>query len=624
MRTIGLVYNAQGYSQGALKSFQQALALLNVEKDQRQAAYTLNCLGKAYEDQNQLDRAGRYYRQGLALAQRSSDPESEMLSFYNLAHVERGRGKLDEAARNISSAIRIGETVRTNVSSQDLRTSYFATVRDSYNLYLDILLLQHKRNPAAGFDREAFAASEKARARSLLEGINPLPQTLNLKETQQQILNDETTLVEFALTDERSYAWAITRNSSAVFELATRKEIDTSAKRLYELITAHQIVAGEPVEARAEREAKADAAMPAEIALLSQLLLGPLAGRLNTRRLLVVPDGALQYIPFQILLDPDSHASLISQHEIVYQPSASTLAVLLSEIAARKTATNSIAVFADPVFESSDPRLNRQAPNASDQSSELYAVRRALRDAGVTRNGLQVPRLLASAREADEITALAPRSTSLKAVGFAANRDRVFSSELASYRIVHIATHGIINNERPELSGIVLSLFDEQGNSQNGFLRLRDIYNLKLPADLVVLSACSTALGKDVKGEGLIGLTRGFMHAGAAGVVASLWKVDDEATAELMKHFYTALFRKGLPPAAALRDAQLELAKYPRWQSPYYWAGFVIQGQYDQKEQFTQPPPGRIQIAAIAVLSGSLFFAFILFIQRRRRAATNA
>ena len=624
LRVIGLVYDAQGDSRRALKSFQQALGLINVEADQRETAYTLNCIGKAYETRNQFNRAEHYYRRALSLAQRSSDPQSKMLSFYNLAHLERGRGKLGEAIRDIDSAINIGETVRTNVSSQDLRTSYFATIRDSYDLYIDVLLLQHKRDPAAGFDREAFAASERARARSLLEGINPLPQTLDLKETQQQILNDETTLVEFALTDERSYAWAITRNSAAVFELAGRKEIEASAKRLYALITAHQIVAGESVEARAAREAKADAAMPAEVALLSNLLLGPLAGRLNTPRLLIVPDGALQYIPFQILLDPDSHASLISRHEIVNQPSASTLAVLLSEIAARKTATNSIAVFADPVFEASDPRLNRNTPNAPDQSSELFAVRRALRDAGVTPDGLQVPRLLASGREADEITALAPPSTSLKATGFAANRERVFSSELANYRIVHIATHGIINNERPELSGIVLSLLDEQGNAQNGFLRLRDIYNLKLPADLVVLSACSTALGKDVKGEGLIGLTRGFMHAGAAGVVASLWKVDDEATAELMKHFYTALFRKGLPPAAALRDAQLELAKYPRWQSPYYWAGFVIQGQYEQKGQFTQPSLSKIQIAVFAVLGSSLLVAFILFLRRRRRAASNA
>ena len=580
LRAIGLVYDAQGDRQRALQSFQQALALLNVRVDQRQAAYTLNCIGKAYERQHQLSRAEHYYRQALKLAQRSSDPQSEMLSFYNLAHLERGRGKLDEAASDINSAINIGETLRTNVSSQDLRTNYFATVRDSYDLYLDVLLLQHKRDPAAGFDREAFAASERARARSLLEGINPLPKTLNLKETQQEILNDETTLVEYALTDERSYAWVITRNSAAVFELAGRKEIEASVKRLYDLITAHQIVLGESVEARAEREAKADAAMPAEIGLLSNLLLGPLAGRLNTRRLLIVPDGALQYIPFQILLDPDSHASLISQHEIVNQPSASTLAVLLSEIAARKTAANSIAVFADPVFEAGDPRLNRNAPTGLSHSSELFAVRRALRDAGVTRDGLQVPRLLASGREADEITALAPERTSLKAVGFAANRDRVFSSELANYRIVHIATHGIIDNERPELSGIVLSLFDEQGNSQNGFLRLRDIYNLKLPADLVVLSACQTALGKEIRGEGLVGLTRGFMYAGAPRVIASLWQIDDRASAEFMKRFYQGLLGEKLRPAAALRAAQVSMQKDKRWNVPHYWAAFTLQGEW--------------------------------------------
>src|SRR5690349_41595 len=249
LRVIGLVYDAQGDRQRALKSFQQALALISVKADQREAAYTLNCIGKAYETQNQFDRAEHYYRRALSLAQHSSDPQSEMLTFYNLAHLERGRGKLDEAIRDINSAIKLGEAVRTNVSSQELRTSYFATVRDSYDLYIDVLLLQHKRDPAAGFDREAFAASERARARSLIEGINSLPQTLTLAETQQQILNDETTLVEFVLTDERSYAWAITRNNAAVFELAGRKEIEASVKRLYDLIAAHQIVAGESVEA---------------------------------------------------------------------------------------------------------------------------------------------------------------------------------------------------------------------------------------------------------------------------------------------------------------------------------------------------------------------------------------
>jgi CHAT domain-containing protein len=151
---------------------------------------------------------------------------------------------------------------------------------------------------------------------------------------------------------------------------------------------------------------------------------------------------------------------------------------------------------------------------------------------------------------------------------------------LGQYRIVHFATHGLINSEHPELSGLVLSLIDENGKPQDGFLRMSEIFNLEMPADLVVLSACQTALGKEVKGEGLVGLTRGFMHAGAQRVVASLWQVDDLATAELMKHFYRGMLKENLRPAAALRVAQIELSKSPRWSSPYYWAGFVIQGEW--------------------------------------------
>ncbi|HEX5890463.1 MAG TPA: CHAT domain-containing protein [Pyrinomonadaceae bacterium] len=635
LRTIGLIYGAQGNTQRALASFQRALDLLDVTKDQRWAAYILNYIGQSYEDLNQPSRAGRYYRQALELAQRSADPESETLSYYNLARFERGRGNLDEAKRHIEKAIRIAEDVRTKVSSQDLRSTYFATIRDSYDLYIDVLMLQHKRDPTAGYDREAFAVSERARARSLLELLresqtnarntfDSLPQPLTLKETQERILNDETSLLEFALGNERSYAWLVAKNDFFSFTLPGRAEIEKSAKSLYQVFVDHQLVSGESTEARAQRETKAAAALPHEIVSLSKLLLAPLAGKLNTKRLLVVPDGALQYIPFQVLLSPDSHEPLIKHHEIVNEPSASTLALVLSEIRTRQTATNLVAVLADPVFETNDSRVKRDATRKLDQPAEMLAVRRALRDVGITPDGLQIPRLLASGREADEIMALAPGRSNLKAAGFAATRDRIFSADLASYRIVHIATHGIINNEHPEESGIVLSLVDQNGQAQDGFLRLRDIYTLKLPADLVVLSACSTALGKDVRGEGLIGITRGFMYAGAAGVVASLWKVDDEATAELMKHFYAALFNKGMPPAAALRDAQLELAKHPRWQSPYYWAGFVIQGQYDQKEKFSQSPVGKTEIAVLAVLGGSLLLAsIVLHNLRRRRTRDN-
>jgi CHAT domain-containing protein len=247
-------------------------------------------------------------------------------------------------------------------------------------------------------------------------------------------------------------------------------------------------------------------------------------------------------------------------------------------------------------------------------------VHLAVRDAGVSPDGIQIPRLIASGAEADGIIAAAPWYTAFKAVGFDANREIVLGSQLANYRIIHFATHGLINSERPELSGIVLSLFDSDGQPRNGFLRLHDIYNLHLPADLVVLSACSTGLGKDVRGEGLIGLTRGFMYAGASGVIASLWKVDDDATAELMKHFYEALFQKSMAPAAALRYAQLTLSQNRRWESPYYWAGFVIQGRYTETEKFVEPFPTRTQLALLGSLGGILLLSLGLFIVRRRRA----
>ncbi len=185
-----------------------------------------------------------------------------------------------------------------------------------------------------------------------------------------------------------------------------------------------------------------------------------------------------------------------------------------------------------------------------------------------------------SRQEADAIATFIPQTKLLKATGFKANRATATSGELARYRIVHFATHGLLNSERPELSGLVLSLVDRNGAAQDGFLRMRDIYNLRLPADVVVPSACQTALGKEIKGEGLVGLTRGFMYAGATRVVASLWQVDDLATSELMKRFYRGMLIDKIRPSAALRAAQIEMMKQKRWAPPYFWAAFTIQGEW--------------------------------------------
>ncbi len=210
-----------------------------------------------------------------------------------------------------------------------------------------------------------------------------------------------------------------------------------------------------------------------------------------------------------------------------------------------------MVVFADPVFEADDPRIAAPVARRRVTTSAATAtpLEHVLRDVGLGAAG--IPRLLGSRAEARAIAAVDPTATVL--LGFAASRDAALQASLADYRIVHFATHGLVDGDHPELSGVVLSLLDQQGHSQNGFLRLHDIYNLTLPVDLVVLSACSTAIGKEIRGEGLIGLVRGFMYAGTPRVLASLWKVDDEATSALMSRFYRAMLEHDLAPAAALR-----------------------------------------------------------------------
>jgi CHAT domain-containing protein len=175
---------------------------------------------------------------------------------------------------------------------------------------------------------------------------------------------------------------------------------------------------------------------------------------------------------------------------------------------------------------------------------------------------------------------MVPENSRLAALGFQATKAAVMNPDLKRYRIIHFATHTILNEDHADLSSLVMSLVDEHGNPQNGFFRLRDVYNLSLSAELVVLSACNTALGKEVKGEGLMSMVRGFMYSGTPSVLASLWKVDDEATAEVMTQFYRHMLQEGQRPAAALRTAQVEMWQQKRWRSPYYWAGFVLQGEW--------------------------------------------
>jgi CHAT domain-containing protein len=267
----------------------------------------------------------------------------------------------------------------------------------------------------------------------------------------------------------------------------------------------------------------------------------------------------------------------VDDHEIVNLPSVSVLDQLRRDLTARPRASKSLIVFADPVYSLNDERfklLPSQAANQESGSATMVARNLELSELKALNE-----RLPATGEEAKQITNLTPPVYS-KILGFDASVATLTKTDLSEYRILHFATHGWLNSQNPELSGVVLSLYDQKRSAQDGFLRSHEIYNLKLNADLVVLSACQTAIGKNVKGEGLMGLGRAFMYAGSTRVVVTLWKVDDVPTAELMRLFYTEMMVRKKSPAAALRAAQVTMSRHRKWSAPKNWAGFVLQGEW--------------------------------------------
>jgi CHAT domain-containing protein len=407
--------------------------------------------------------------------------------------------------------------------------------------------------------------------------VEPAP--LSVAEIQKRVLDQNTLLLEYALGEQKSFVWVVSSDSVKSFELPGRAAIEQGAKRFYQLLTDRgATLSNDAVAERKQRLDHVDMDYPQAAANLSRMLLAPVAAELGQKRLLIVAEGILQYVPFVALPSPGGEGvarPLIVDHEIVSLPSASVLSVLREELGNRKPASKGVAVLADPVFSTDDARL-AQAVKTAVKDSPFVDAQRSAAESGTN----DLVRLRFSRQEADEIARLAGEKRILTAVDFAANRATATDARLGDYQIVHFATHGLINNQHPDLSGIVLSLVDEHGRAQNGFLRLYDIYNLKLNADLVVLSACQTALGKEIKGEGLVGLTRGFMYAGAPRVVATLWRIDDRATADMMRRFYGAMLKDGLRPAAALRAAQLSMLRDRRWHSPHFWAPFTLQGEW--------------------------------------------
>ena len=605
----------------ALRELEPALAFFRDTGMRGREAQALQVQGRALALAGRPGDALPRLREVLERSRALRDRAGEAEVLHALARVERTLGLLDEARGHAEQAVARVEELRSGFVSPDLRAAFLATRRRAYELRIDLLMDRHFADLRGGHDRLAFEVSEQARARTLLDALRSgrtgsaapaallerresLRRRMSAKADQQlkqtgaraealgreietlmaeldgveaeirrqdpeyaafsqprpigvdevsALLDPGTLLLEYSLGEERSFLWAVGSGPGSArlrsFVLPPRKEIEGLVRQAYEELST----VGSGITRQRE-----------VIETLSGMLLGPVRDEVEgIQRLIVVPDGALHILPFAALRAPgDGQDLLLKHHEVVYIPSGTTLALQRQRLERRTPAPKWAAVLADPVFSPDDERFG--APVRPGQvAGPLPAF----------------ARLSSSRREAEEISALAPSEVRSE-LDFAASRETLLSGKLDDYRVVHFATHGVADTRNQELSGLVLSLVDKAGRPQEGFLGVNDIYELNLSADLVVLSGCRTALGKEVRGEGLMGLTRGFLHAGVPRVVGSLWPVQDRATAELMSRFYKAMWQGRLSPAAALREAQLSLSRERRYLDPYSWAGFVLQGDW--------------------------------------------
>jgi CHAT domain-containing protein/tetratricopeptide (TPR) repeat protein len=667
LTNVGEIHYRLGDFRKALEHLRESLAIRRPGGEVPGEAVTRYWIARVLADRGETTDALHEVARAVEIAEtlRTSVASQELRAsffatveqYYELyADLLMRRHAADPAGGHSAAALAVSERARAR-SLLDLLAEARADIRRGVDakLLLRERALQHQLNAAAGnyaalgADRRdeaqvaevakevATLEAELDETRAEIRRVSPRysalvePRTLGLSEIQK-LLDEDTLLVEYKLGDSRSFMWAVTRDDMKSFVLPGRAEVEAAARRLYELLSErNRRLAAETHEQRRARIARAESEYSAVAQSLSRMLLAPVAEALGRRRLVVVADGALHYVPFAALPVPEARVPgvryqvpelkpsdansdstspprhptpdtryLITDHEVVNLPSASALAVLRKEVEGRQPAPRSVAVLADPVFDRADARVagstpsrqrtrrkadvaqeeaGKASPGTPDTLAQSEFMQAAIA-AGLPPSGPAIPRLLFSRREAKAILASATDGRGKSALDFSASRATATGAELSQFSHIHFATHGLLNTSQPQLSGIVLSLVDERGRAQDGYLRLHEIYNLDLPAELVVLSACQTGLGKEVRGEGLVGLTRGFMYAGSPRVAASLWKVDDAATAGLMAAFYRGMLKDGLAPAAALRRAQVQMLAQKQWQSPYYWAAFILQGEW--------------------------------------------
>ena len=557
------------------------------------------------------EAAGALAEMALTTADASRPLEGQALAYAAEAFqvVEQGRARalldlLGEAGTNISEGVppELFKRRRENLDRQ----------AEIAQLLLGVTLsdktpsksVEHLEKEADQLQDEEAAIENEIRARSPRYNALTSPRPLTLAQVQQQVLDEGTALLEYSLGPEASYLWAVTRDAARLFKLPAGAKLNAHAEDLRQQILPPEFdgdVSRLTSESKRRglrvrrQEGIADATSFARVShKLYRNVLEPAAAFVGTRRLLIVPEGALSFVPFEALVtspDGSDYASLAylgKTNETVYAPSASVVAAV-RQVSGGAPTPSTILVVADPVFDANDVRAKNLPQDASAAGGlRGLSVGSAAADVAATADrempaNFTVPRISGTRDEAEQIarTAGAAGVRAEKWLDFDASEANTKERDLKSYGVLHIATHGLLDAKRPQFSGLVLSLVGNK-SGQDGFLRADEIFNLRLGSPLVMLSACETGLGKEKRGEGVMGLTRAFMYAGAPQVGVTLWSVDDKPSAELMADFYKNLLKQGgMMPAAALRMArQNMIAGRNKYSAPFYWAPFILVGDW--------------------------------------------
>lgn len=565
LNTYGRVLQLQGKLDQARRAYENGLELTRKAKDPYEEAILLTSLGHLFVEHGEAHEGLLRHDEALKIFEQQGNPRWTATSRVRGAEALRELGRLDEAFERLAPALNEIDNLRAATRRQDFRLSYYAFRQNYFDIALDLLMRLAQDQPKAGHEERALHLHDRRTARELLDNVLAEHRAELVLGQEELYLDGDSLALVYALAEPRSHLWVVSGEGIETYSLEGRNEIETAARSFTR-----------QMRKRGEHNAERRSHHGGE---LSRLVLGPLADRLTRQRLVIVADGALRTVPFTALPPPAPATGatyMIELHEVVTLPSLTFLASLRRRATERPAPPRQLAVFADPVFEPEDPRLEQR--HHSGDAAQAHPWQSRFTPSDELQIGLE--RLPASRKEANAILKIVGRERVRLTMGFDADRDAFSRLAGTEYSVLHFATHALLHPEA-ELSGLMLSRFDESGRRRNGFLRTFEISHLDLPVDLVVLSACETARGEDLKGEGTLGLTWAFLSSGAARVIASLWKVSDERTAELMTAFYEAWWKEGRTPSAALRQAQLQIARQ-EGAEPWDWAGFVFQGEWRQ------------------------------------------